>query len=156
MPQLNAIRLKGRRRATSTRAIAKEPATAAAAQPYTAAIATRKIVASEVAPTATPSIGTGKASATEAAASRTTMPASSRQPDAPEANDQIAKPRPMEAPRATGSQIGDACLELSSSRTRGRGNLRSWAGARTERGSLRLTMRWSRAGRAPGLVGLSV
>src|SRR5438034_4294776 len=79
------------------------------------------------------------------------IPASSRQPYSPDPNDQIAKPRPMEAPRATGTQIGNACRELSSSRTRGRGNLRSWAGARTERWSLRLTVRWVPGGPHPRL-----
>ncbi len=115
-----------------------------------AAIATRKIVASEVAPTATPSIGTGNASATEAAASRTMMPASSLQPYLPDANDQNATPRPIEAPSATGSQIADACRDLSSSRTRGKRNPRSWAGAPTEGWSLRLTVRPYPGGRTPG------
>src|SRR6266540_1443326 len=95
-----------------------------------AAIATRKIVASDMAPTATPSIGTGNASATEAAATKTATPATSRQPKPPEASDAPANARPTAAARATESHTDRVDRELASSRTEWREKALNRAGPR--------------------------
>src|SRR6266545_7955579 len=113
-----------------------------------AAMATRKIVASEVKPP-TPSIGTGNASDTAAAASKTATPTRSSQLYDPETSEEIAKPRPTAPPTETGSHTGSAFRELGSSWTRGRRSPLSEAPVRTGRWLLRLTVRF-RAGRTAG------
>src|SRR6266542_865719 len=76
--------------------------------------ATRKIVASDVEPTATPSIGTGKASASVAAAIRSAIPAPSRQPRLSVASDATATTSPAAPANATGAHTPRAARELAS------------------------------------------
>src|SRR5687768_18393150 len=67
------------------------------------AVATMKTFASEVAPTATPSIGTGKASASTEAANRAATPASVAADGADAANDHAAAAVATSPPPATGT-----------------------------------------------------
>ena len=67
--------MSGLRRRASTSNIVIKPTSVASCQEYTTAVATMKIVASDVAPAATPTMRTGKASATVAPRRNTPAPA---------------------------------------------------------------------------------
>src|SRR5215207_9629314 len=100
---LNATRIGGRLRATSTTVIVTSATRTAGAQPYTTAAPTMKTFASEVAPTATPSIGTGNASATTDATSSAASPASVLADGSEETKDQVAATLAAVPPAATGT-----------------------------------------------------
>src|SRR5438045_8224707 len=90
------------------------------------------MVARDVDPTATPSMGTGNAAASVAAAIRSAIPAPSFQVMWPDASQPQASARPVAPTTATDTQTANAARELASRCSRCAGRERAGIDARDQ------------------------